>query len=149
MLGTKPSLHTAPMGFIFIKCLSHKQASNIVPDHMTHPPRGQALGSASTTNPHTKTVKLAENCRLGKLHKPGRSEGSVLASRRNFCLGGKTGELRTDTSTALCSLSGVILLETPPALGGGKRVTGKEMKVQCPTQEHTAGCEEGMWGKEG
>lgn len=40
------------------------------------------------------------------------------------------GKLRTDTYTALYSLSSAILLEPFQVLGRGKGVTGKEMKAQ-------------------
>lgn len=111
---------------IFIKCVSHKQAFRIVPDHMTHLPGSQASDSASTTNPNTKTMKLAGKCRLQPLHQPGRNEGGALTSGEKRLLG-KLGKLGTDKYTALYSLSSVILLESPKCWevekgrGGGGR----------------------------
>lgn len=100
------------MMLISIKCVSHKQAFHIVPDHMIHLPRSRASDSASTTNPNTKTMKLAGKCRLQQLHQPGRNEGGALTSGEKPLLG-KLGKLRTDTYTALYSLSSAILLESP------------------------------------
>lgn len=112
------------MMLISIKCLSHKQAFHIVPNHMTHLPRSQASDSASTTNLITKTMKLAGKCRLQQLQKPGRNEGGARTSEEKRLLG-KLGKLRTDMYTALYSLSSVILLESPKrwevGSGGGYR----------------------------
>lgn len=123
---------------ISIKCVSHKQAFHIIPDHMTHLPRSQASGSASTTNPNTKTMKLAGKCRLQQLHQPGRNEGGALTSGERRLLG-KLGKLGTDTYTALYSLSSVILLESPKCWevekGGGETLQERKLKFRAPVSD--------------